>query len=169
MLHLSPYLSLGDEGNILTALHIFSIVAWQHVLQKPGLWRPSLSTMPNPSVGSYCICKRTKKKSKLLPWATKPPGWLCVLISTHPFLHSPLSSHTGSPYFPQTQACSHLRTSMFLPWHMLLSPNICMTSSIHPHFIQVLPQANNSPGGFSASIESCPSHKVCLFSFLFLP
>ena len=62
MLHLSPYLSLGYEGNVLTALHIFSIVAWQHVLQKPGLWRPSLSTMPNPSVGSYCICKRKKKK-----------------------------------------------------------------------------------------------------------
>ena len=60
-LHLSPYLSLGDEGNILTALPIFSIIAWQHVLQKPGLWRPSLSTVPNSSMGSYCICKRKKK------------------------------------------------------------------------------------------------------------
>ena len=71
-----------------------------------------------------------KKACKLSPWATKPTDWLYVLIPMHPFPPSPLSSHTGSPYFPQTQACSHLRASLFLPSHMLLSPNSCMTSSI---------------------------------------
>ena len=135
MLHLPPYLSLGDEGNILTALPIFSIVAWQHVLQKPGLWRPSLSSMPNPSVGSYCICKRKRKVNSyrglqsflvgsvssfplILSFTLPSPATLAVLI----FLKHKRVPTSGP-------RCSFLDTCSSLQISAWLHPSFILTSS----------------------------------------